>query len=70
MQKEFSDQQRATMGNIQSLLAGISGGILILVFGILADIWSLRTAIAASVVLDLAVAVCYRKLFRKYNNKP
>lgn len=67
MQESFTNHQRATMKSIQSFLASISEGALLLVFGAIADFWSVRMAIAVTLVIDVIVATCYWKLFKKYN---
>lgn len=65
LQENFSDEQRATMQNIQSLLSSISGGILLLIFGKIADNYSLFTAMWCTVALDFIVAYAYWKLFKR-----
>jgi MFS family permease len=68
MQESFTDEQRATMKNIQSLLSSISEGALLLIFGAIADLWSLRMAIFATLAIDLVVATCYWRLLKKHKN--
>ena len=65
LQENFSDEQRATMQNIQSLLSSISGGMLLLIFGKIADNYSLFTAMWCTVALDFIVAYAYWKLLSK-----
>ena len=65
LQENFSDEQRATMQNIQSLLSSISGGMLLLIFGKIADNYSLFTAMWCTVTLDFIVAYAYWKLFKR-----
>ncbi len=64
LQENFSDEQRATMQNIQSLLSSISGGILLLIFGKIADNFSLLTAMWCTASLNLIVAITYYRLFK------
>jgi hypothetical protein len=66
MQEEFNDEQRATMKNIQSFLQAIFGGIMFLVFGTIADAFSIRTALGANIILDLTIMILYYRLFQKY----
>lgn len=73
LQENFSDKQRATMQNIQSLVSSISGGILLLIFGKIADNYSLLTAMWCTTVLNLIIAMAYYKLFKTCahsNNNP
>ena len=64
LQANFSDAQRATMQNIQSLLSSISGGILSLIFGQIADHFSLLTAMWCATTLNFIVTIAYYRLFR------
>jgi len=68
MQKEFSPQQRATMGNIQSLLIGTAGGIQLIFLGLIADAWGLRFALASTLILDVIMTAGYWRLFKKYKS--
>jgi MFS family permease len=68
MQESFTDEQRATMKNIQSLLASISEGLLLLMFGVIADLCSLRAAIVASIIQSIIIAILYWRMFKRYKN--
>ena len=65
LQENFSDEQRATMQNIQSLLSSIAGGILLLMFGTIADHFSLLTAMWCTTILKLIVTMGYYTLFKQ-----
>ena len=70
LQENFSDEQRATMQNIQSLLSSIVGGILLLIFGTIADCFSLLTAMWCTTFLNLIVTLAYYNLFKTdYNTR-
>ncbi len=64
LQERFSDQQRATMQNIQSILGSVGGGVLLFVFGKIADNHSILTAMWCTAALDLVVTLAYWKLFK------
>ena len=64
LQENFSDKQRATMQNIQSLLSSIAGGILLLIFGQIADCFSILTAMWCTTALNLIVTIAYYRFFR------
>ncbi len=64
LQENFSDQQRATMQNIQSLLMSIGGCATLFIFGKIADHYSILTAMWWSVVMDFIVTFAYWKLFK------
>lgn len=64
LQENFSDEQRATMKNIQSLLSSIAGGILLLIFGQIADCFSILTAMWCTTFLNLIVTIAYYRFFR------
>lgn len=65
LQENFSNEQRATMQNIQSLLSSIAGGILLLIFGTIADCFSLLTAMWCTTILNLIVTMGYYTLFKQ-----
>ena len=70
LQENFSDKQRATMQNIQSLLSSIAGGILLLIFGQIADCFSILTAMWCTTILNLIVTLAYYNLFKTdYNSR-
>lgn len=64
LQENFSDKQRATMQNIQSLLSSISGCVLLLIFGTIADHFSLLTAMWCTTALNFIVTIAYYRFFR------
>lgn len=66
LQKEFSDNQRATMGSIISLFGGIIMALSYYVFGIVADFWNIHIAIALLIVIKLLIGIYYYSLFKKY----
>ncbi len=69
LQERFSDQQRATMQNIQSIVGSIGGGVLLFTFGKIADNYSILTAMWCTAGLDFIVAFAYWKLFKKQTKR-
>lgn len=66
LQENFSDEQRATLQNIQSLLSSVSGGVLLLIFGKIADNYSLLSAMWCTLFLDIIIVISYYKLLKRY----
>lgn len=66
MQQGFTDKQRATMGNVVSLVASISEGAMIFAYGLIADLTSMRGALVAAIITDLIVVILYRRMFKKF----
>lgn len=66
MQKEFSTDQRATMGSLISFAGSLFFGILSVAMGYLADIFSPAKAFLILMVLQLSILWFYRKLQKTY----
>lgn len=67
MQKEFTNEQRATMGSLNSFVGSIFFGILAIILGFVADILSPAKAILILQAFQLINLVIYWKLFRHSN---
>lgn len=62
LQKEFSSAQRATMGSLISLFGGFIMAISYYVFGVIADTWSVYTAILLLIIARACLGFCYIKM--------
>jgi MFS family permease len=62
MQKEFTNEQRATMGSLISFAGSLFFGILSIVMGILADRFSPATAFLILMIFQLGILVFYWRL--------
>jgi MFS family permease len=65
-QKEFSAQQRATMGSIISMGASVMDGLLLFCYGLIGDVFSIQAAIAAPLVINAVIIVGYYKMSKMY----
>ncbi len=68
LHKEFTPQQRATMGSIASFLKGIFTGSFTLIFGIVADLLSPKYAIFLGVIIQ-AITISLSLIRLKYKKK-
>lgn len=69
LQKEFSDEQRATMGSLNSFAGSIFFGVFALILGLTADKLSPAHALFFLQIVQLANLWVYWKLFRKNRKK-
>ncbi len=69
MQEEFSDNQRATMGSINSLLGNIFFAIFAFAFGFIADHLGTTQPIIITQILMLSVVYLYWKLFKNHQKE-
>ena len=65
LQKEFSTAQRATMGSLISVLGGLIMALCYYVFGVIADVWSVYTALILLIIIRLCIGLCYTRLVRR-----
>ena len=64
MQKEFTDEQRATLGSINSFAGSLAFGIFAVVLGIFADQLGTRNALLISYFVSVPAVVIYWNLFK------
>ena len=64
LQQEFSDNQRATMQSIISLVKGILGAVVMYLFGVIADISGPRSAVVATILLKVILLFAVFLLFK------
>ena len=69
MQKEFSPNQRATMQSIISFLSGILLAIVMVLFGVLGDLFGPAFAIILGIVVKLLILIVSGLLFKKVYKK-
>lgn len=69
MHKEFTDQQRATMGSINSLFGNIFFAVFAYIFGFVADQFGTRQPIIITSLLSLFVIYLYWKLFKGHQKE-
>lgn len=69
LQDEFSSQQRATMGSLNSLAGSIFYSIFAVFLGILADKYGPKNALTIQYILTFSVLYFYFKLKREFKNK-
>ncbi len=69
MHAEFSDQQRATMGSINSLLGNIFFAIFAYAFGLVADYLGTTSPIVITEILSLSVVYLYWILFKNHKKE-
>ncbi len=67
LQKEFSDEQRATMGSLNSLAGSLFFGLGVFGLGLLADRIGVQYAMLIVQLSSVSVIILYWKLFKKYN---
>jgi MFS family permease len=65
MQKEFSDEERATMGSVSSFTANIVHGLVALLVGVVSDHFGVRMAILCSATLAFMALPINLRLYRK-----
>ena len=65
LQREFTDNQRATLGSINSLFGSICFGLFSILLGYLADILTPAKALLFAQIVMLSVLFLYRSLFAK-----
>ncbi len=63
-QKEFTQEQRATLGSFGSLLSCISFGIVSVLVGIIGDIFGVIPALLGTNILSFSTLWFYNKIFR------
>ncbi len=68
MQKEFSDQQRATMSSLNSFAGSLFFGILVYLIGFLADKFDPRNALLLLQIGSLSVLYILWRLFKQNRN--
>ena len=69
MQKEFTNEQRATMGSLDSFAGSIFFGILAFLLGFLADSFSPARALLILQIVQIGNLLIYWKLFRHERNQ-
>ena len=67
MQKEFKQEQRATMSSLNSFAGSIFFGIIAFLIGFLADKFSPAQAILIFQVFQLSLLYIYWRLFKYHN---
>ncbi len=65
LQQEFSDNQRATMQSIISLIKGILGAIVMYLFGVIADISDPKMAVVTAMTVKIMVLIVSFIILRK-----
>lgn len=65
MQKEFSDEQRATMGSIVSIFGSLFFGVFTVFLGFLADFTNPRIALFSCVCFNSVTLLIYKSIFKK-----
>jgi len=68
LQKEFSDEQRATMGSLNSLAGSLFFGVASVVLGVWADKVGPTYALLTGQLLSAPVLFLYWRLFKKHNS--
>lgn len=68
MQNEFSDQQRATLGSVQSLFGSLAFGLFAVVLGYFADKFGPSQALLIAYILSLPTVLVNWRLFRVYES--
>ena len=69
LQQDFSDNQRATMQSIISLVKGILGALIMYLFGVIADISGPRMAVVTAMCVKIMVLVVSFVILRKGKKK-
>jgi predicted MFS family arabinose efflux permease len=69
LQKEFTHEQRATMGSLNSLASSVAFGIAGVVLGFIADKIGPAKALLSAVIAGIPVIFIYLKLFKNDSNK-
>jgi len=69
MQKEFTDEQRATLGSVNSFMGNIAFGIFAVILGIFADKFGPTKALLFSYVLSLPTLLISWNLFKNNRNE-
>ncbi|MDR3642453.1 MAG: MFS transporter [Candidatus Doudnabacteria bacterium] len=69
MHREFSNQQRATMGSINSFFGNIFFAIFAYLFGLVADRLGVKGPIIITETLSLSVVYLYWRLFKNYQKE-
>jgi len=67
LQKEFTSEQRATMGSLNSFAGSIMFGIIAFILGLVADLLSPARAILIFQILQITNIFLYFKLFKHHN---
>ena len=67
MQREFTDQQRATMGSLNAFVGNIAFAICSTLLGLLADRVGPANALLITTLLGLTTLVLYRQVFSEKN---
>jgi MFS family permease len=70
MQHEFTDEQRATMGSLNSFAGNIAFAICSTLLGLLADRVGPANALLVTTLVGLATLVLYRQVFSEKNSPP
>lgn len=65
MQKEFTDEQRATMGSVTSFIGSLVYTIMAIIVGVIADHWGLTAALSFVIIFGAASLPVYIVLFKK-----
>mgnify|MGYP002625094044 FL=1 len=65
MQKEFSEEERATMSSLNSLFASVGFAIASFLLGFYADIVGPTKALLTATILGIPVIFIYLRLFKE-----
>ncbi|MBE6445615.1 MAG: MFS transporter [Alphaproteobacteria bacterium] len=69
LQKEYNKSLRATMHSLSDFIGGFSVTVIGYILGVIADLFSLRTALLVMVIAQILLAVGYNNLFKIYGKK-
>ena len=69
LQQEFSDNQRATMQSIISLIKGILGAIVMYLFGVIADFSGPKMAVVTAMCVKIMVLAVSFVILKKGKKK-
>lgn len=67
-QQEFSDQQRATMSSLNSLLGSLAFFFISILLGSLADLWSPSIALIIMTLIEAPVIIVYNTIYHNNNS--
>lgn len=70
MQKEFTDEQRATLGSVNSLLGNLAFGLFAIGLGLFADKFGPSKALLAAYIFSLPTILINWKLFTQQSGSP
>lgn len=68
LQKEFSDTQRATMRSIVAIFGGLLTTVSFYIFGLIADMYSIYTALSVLLCYKITISIYYWVLMKQLNS--